>query len=67
MLEEIESLKEKNTLSIVDGPEKKKLIQSRWIFKLKEGTPSVEEPRFKSRLVAIEYRLKKLSIMRFIL
>jgi len=55
MLEEIDSLKENKTWSIVDKPEGHKIIGSKWIFKLKDGIPGVEEPRFKARLVAKGY------------
>jgi hypothetical protein len=35
-------------------PKGKRVISSKWIFKRKEGIPSVEAPRFKARLVARE-------------
>ncbi|OAE25205.1 hypothetical protein AXG93_855s1040 [Marchantia polymorpha subsp. ruderalis] len=52
MLEELKSLKENETWTVVDKPASKKIVGSRWIFKLKEGIPGVEKPRYKARLVA---------------
>lgn len=52
MIEELKSLKENETWTMVDKPHNKKIIGSRWIFKVKEGIPSVEAPIiFKARLV----------------
>ncbi|KAG8471931.1 hypothetical protein CXB51_036977 [Gossypium anomalum] len=33
----------------------KKIVRCKWVFKKKEGTPGVEEPRYKERLVAKGY------------
>ncbi|KAG8492522.1 hypothetical protein CXB51_009769 [Gossypium anomalum] len=33
----------------------KKVVRCKWIFKKKEGTPGVEEPRYKARLVTKDY------------
>lgn len=52
MDEEIESLNKNNTWTLVNKPIGKKIIGSKWFFKLKPGIPGVEAPRFKARLVA---------------
>jgi len=52
MQEEIDSLAENKTWELVPTPTGQKLVGSKWIFKLKEGIPGVEKPRFKARLVA---------------
>ena len=55
MAEELNSLKLNHTWTIVNKPLGKKIIGSRWIFKVKEGIPGVEKPRYKARLVAKGY------------
>ena len=52
MQEEMDSLEKNQTWKLVEKPEKKKIIGSKWVFKLKEGIPGVEKPRYKARLVA---------------
>ena len=52
MKDEIKSLDENNTWKLVDKPPNKKIVGCKWIFKLKEGIPGVEKPRYKARLVA---------------
>lgn len=41
----------KQTYVICDKPKDKRLVKSRWLFKLKEGINRVEAPRFKARLM----------------
>ena len=53
--EEMESLEKNHTWDYVQRPKDHKVIGCRWIHKLKPGIPGVEEPRFKSRLVAKGY------------
>ncbi|KAG7533289.1 Integrase catalytic core [Arabidopsis thaliana x Arabidopsis arenosa] len=52
MIEEMRSLDKNETWEIVSKPDKKKIVGCKWIFKLKEGIPGVEEARYKARLVA---------------
>jgi len=52
MQEEMDSLHKNQTWDIVKRPEKKRIVGSKWIFKLKPGIPGVESARFKARLVA---------------
>ena len=52
MKEEKDSLDKNHTWDIVDRPPRHRVIGCKWIHKLKEGIPGVEEPRYKSRLVA---------------
>lgn len=53
MKEEIASFKKNDTWILVDRPANKKLVGcNKWVFKLKEGATSAEQPRFKARLVA---------------
>lgn len=52
MNEEIESLKKNYTWILVDRFANKKLVGYKWVFKLREGATSTEQPRFKARLVA---------------
>ena len=59
MNDEMTSLKKKNMWFLTDLPEGKKAIGCRWIYKLKPGIPGVEEPRYKSRLVAKGYSQKE--------
>ena len=59
MQEEIDSLAENKTWELVPTPTGQKLVGSKWIFKLKEGIPGVEKPRFKARLVAKGFTQRK--------
>lgn len=52
MQDEITSLKKNNTWILVEKPPNKKLVSSKWIFKLKAGASEKEPPRHKARLVA---------------
>ena len=40
---------------MVGLPKGKKYIWCKWVFKKKEGTPGVENARYKARLVAKSY------------
>ncbi|KAH9697106.1 protein NEN2 [Citrus sinensis] len=42
-----------------DKPVNKKLVGSKWVFKLKEGITGVEKPRYKARLVAKGFTQRK--------
>ncbi|KAH9684612.1 DNA (cytosine-5)-methyltransferase 1B [Citrus sinensis] len=52
MQDEIISLKKNNTWILVNKPLNKKLVGSKWIFKLKAGASENEPPRHKAILVA---------------
>ena len=52
MKEEKASLDKNHTWDIVDRPLRQRVIGCKWIHKLKKGIPGVEDPRYKSRLVA---------------
>ncbi|KAG8474442.1 hypothetical protein CXB51_034036 [Gossypium anomalum] len=43
------------TWDLVKLPKGKKVVRCKWVFKKKEGTLGVEEPRYKARLVANGY------------
>ena len=55
MNEEIECLHKNQTCELVKLPKGDKTVGCKWIFKKKKGIPSVEDARFKSRLVAKGY------------
>ncbi|KAG8490975.1 hypothetical protein CXB51_014094 [Gossypium anomalum] len=55
MQEEMESLHKNRTWDLVKLPKGKKVIHCKWVFKKKEGTLEVEEPRYKAWLVAKGY------------
>ncbi|KAH9657298.1 Integrase catalytic domain-containing protein [Citrus sinensis] len=52
MKKEMASLKKNDTWILVEKPMERKLVECKWIFKLKEGVAGVEPPRYKVRLVA---------------
>ena len=54
---ELESIKANNVWNIVDRPANKKVIGTRWVFKIKRNENNVPE-RFKARLVAKGYDQK---------
>ena len=55
MQEEMESFHKNGTWDMVRLPKEKKVIRCKWVFKKKEGTPGVENARYKVRLVAKGY------------
>ncbi|KAG8481510.1 hypothetical protein CXB51_026364 [Gossypium anomalum] len=55
MQEEMEFLHKNRTWDLVKLPKGKKVVHCKWVFKKKEGTPRVEEPRYKARLVTKGY------------
>ena len=55
MQEEMESLHKNGTWDMVRLPKGKKAIRCKWVFKKKEGTPRVENERYKARLVSKGY------------
>ncbi|KAG8490651.1 hypothetical protein CXB51_013913 [Gossypium anomalum] len=55
MQEEMESLHKNRTWDLVKLPKGKKVVRCKWVFKKKEGTPGVKEPRYKAMLVAKGY------------
>ena len=52
MKEEKDSLDKNHTWDIVERPPRQRVIGCKWIHKLKEGIPGVEDSRYKSWLVA---------------
>ncbi|KAL0537750.1 hypothetical protein IC582_026735 [Cucumis melo] len=59
MEEELFSLHKNQTWSLVPKPPNQKLIQSKWIYKIKPGTGGNSKPRYKARLVAKGYTQKE--------
>lgn len=59
MDDEMSSLNKNKTWYLTDLPKGKKAIGCRWLYKRKPGIPGVEEPRYKSRLVAKGYSQKE--------
>ncbi|KAG8472501.1 hypothetical protein CXB51_035376 [Gossypium anomalum] len=55
MQKEMESLHKNRTWDLVKLPKGKKVVRCKWVFKKKEGTLGVEEPRYKVRLVEKGY------------
>lgn len=49
------SLDKNDIWDIVDRPQRQRVIGSKQIYKYKEGIPGVEDPRYKSRLIAKGY------------
>ncbi|KAA0067243.1 retrotransposon protein, putative, Ty1-copia sub-class [Cucumis melo var. makuwa] len=56
---ELFSLHKNQTWSLVPKPPNQKLIQSKWIYKIKPGTGGNSKPRYKARLVAKGYTQKE--------
>lgn len=54
MVEEMESLK-KRTWILIKIPTGQKLVGCKWIYKLKDGIPGIENAWYKVRLVAKVY------------
>ncbi|CAM8916933.1 unnamed protein product [Rhodiola kirilowii] len=52
MQDEINSLHKNNTWKLVKKPHGVKVVDSKWVFRYKEGIPWVEKPRCKARLCA---------------
>ena len=52
MDEEMKSLHDNCTWELVKKPAGAKLVSCKWVYKMKEGIPGVEQGRFKARLVA---------------
>lgn len=52
MNDEIKSMHNNETQVLVLEPERSKLIDCKWMYKLKEGLSSTKPPRFKVGLVA---------------
>lgn len=52
MGDEKTSLDKNGTWDVVDRPQRQRVIGSKWVYKYNEGIPGVEDPRYKSRLVA---------------
>ncbi|GAB2274148.1 hypothetical protein Dimus_039069 [Dionaea muscipula] len=59
MDEEIDSLKKNNTWTLVPKPEKCRVIECKWIYKLKEGINKTDPIRYKARLVAKGFTQKE--------
>ncbi|KAG8485684.1 hypothetical protein CXB51_019017 [Gossypium anomalum] len=54
MQEEMESLHKNRTWDLVKLPKDKNVVRCKWVFKKKKGTPGVEEPRYKARLLDVK-------------
>ena len=52
MKEELSSLKKNGTWQLVVRPKDQKVVDSKWIYKVKEGVNKTDPVRFKARLVA---------------
>ncbi|KAL5577269.1 hypothetical protein UlMin_018968 [Ulmus minor] len=52
MKEELSSLKKNGTWQLVVRPKDQKVVDSKWIYKVKEGVNKADPVRFKARLVA---------------
>ena len=52
MKEEMQSLHDNQTWTLVPSPKNQRIVDCKWIFKVKEGMTSTEPVRFKARLVA---------------
>ncbi|GAB2269654.1 hypothetical protein Dimus_038780 [Dionaea muscipula] len=59
MNEEIDSLKKNNTWTLVPKPEKCRIIECKWIYKVKEGITKADPVRYKARLVAKGFTQKE--------
>ena len=51
----MKSLKVNGTWTLVPKPENQKLVQCKWLFKIKEGINISDPLRYKARLVAKGY------------
>lgn len=52
MNQEINSLHQNDTWKLVKPPANKRLVDCKWVYKIKPGLKGFEQPRFKARLVA---------------
>ena len=59
MKEEMDSLYKNDTWTLVEKPDKKKVVGCKWVYKLKQGITGVEPVRFKARLVAKGFTQKE--------
>ncbi|KAH9734079.1 hypothetical protein KPL71_017263 [Citrus sinensis] len=59
MDEEMASLMKNKTWELIIKPEKRKIVNYKWIFKIKEEIPGAEPRRFKARLVARGFTQKE--------
>lgn len=51
MSEEINSLVKNNAWTLLTKPTGKKVLGSKWIYKLKEGAHGIEKIKYKARMV----------------
>ncbi|KAH9678917.1 hypothetical protein KPL71_025907 [Citrus sinensis] len=59
MKEEMDSLYKNDTWTLVEKPDRKKVVGCKWVYKLKQGITGVEPVRFKARLVAKGFTQKE--------
>ncbi|CAM8978041.1 unnamed protein product [Rhodiola kirilowii] len=59
MCEEIESMHNTGPWKLVAKTENAKIIGSKWIIRIKEGSTPTDPPRFKARLVAKGYNQRE--------
>ncbi|CAM8977532.1 unnamed protein product [Rhodiola kirilowii] len=59
MNEEIQSMYANNTWTLMPKPKDVRIIDCKWIFRIKEGNSFNDPPRFKARLVAKGFSQKE--------
>ncbi|KAL5548153.1 hypothetical protein UlMin_003384 [Ulmus minor] len=59
MKTEMNSLLKNQTWTLVKKPEKQKIVECKWIYKIKKGTTADEKKRYKARLVAKGFTQRK--------
>lgn len=57
--EKMDSLVRNHTWTLVPNPQNRKIVNCKWICKKNEGIPSVEDSRYKVRLVAKGFTQKE--------
>ena len=59
MDEEMQALKSNGTWKLVSKPENQRLIECKWLYKLKEGITTIDLVRYKVRLIAKGFTQKE--------
>ena len=55
----MDSLRKNETWELVTKPKDRKVVGSKWVFKIKQGTLGNEAPRYKAKLVAKGFSQKE--------